>query len=151
MSREFVRESALQFLLTLWHVLPWMAAMGAVFSVLSLFMPCNPGRHWWRKKGLVTDFAYWIFVPVFTRYLRIWLTVMGIAIKALYVTLKRRGIPAAFVGFFLFSLLWDVVFSPFGAEARYIMPSMICVALWVLGGSRHKPGSSGSESVGAAL
>ena len=61
MNLAFVRDSAVQFLLTLWHVLPWMAAMGAVFSVLSLFMPCNPGRPWWRKKGLVTDFAYWDF------------------------------------------------------------------------------------------
>ena len=66
MTWTFVRESAWQFALTLWHVLPWLAAMGAVFSVLSLFMPCNPGRPWWQKKNLVTDFAYWIFVPVFT-------------------------------------------------------------------------------------
>jgi sterol desaturase/sphingolipid hydroxylase (fatty acid hydroxylase superfamily) len=70
MSWEFVRDSAWQFTLTLWHVLPWMAAMGAVFSVLSLFMPCNPGLKWWRKKNLLTDF-------VFTRYLRVWLTVTG--------------------------------------------------------------------------
>src|ERR1700761_4663486 len=77
MNAAFLRESAWQFGLTLWHVLPWMAAMGAVFSVLSLFMPCNPGKPWWRKDGLLTDFAYWIFVPVFTRYFRIWLTVVG--------------------------------------------------------------------------
>ena len=77
MTWSFARESAWQFALTLWHVLPWLAVMGAVFSVLSLFTPCNPGAPWWRKKNLVTDFAYWIFVPVFTRYLRIWLTVMG--------------------------------------------------------------------------
>jgi len=77
MTWAFVRESAWQFTLTLWHVLPWLAANGAVFSVLSLFMPCNPGHPWWRKKHLATDFAYWIFVPVFTRYLRVWLTVMG--------------------------------------------------------------------------
>jgi sterol desaturase/sphingolipid hydroxylase (fatty acid hydroxylase superfamily) len=77
MNSSFFRDSAWQFALTLWHVLPWMAAMGAVFTLLSLFMPCNPGTRWWRKKGLVTDFAYWIFVPVMTRYLRIWLTVVG--------------------------------------------------------------------------
>lgn len=77
MSWAFARESAWQFALTLWHVLPWLAGMGALFSLLSLFMPCNAGQPWWRKKNLITDFAYWIFVPVFTRYLRIWLTVMG--------------------------------------------------------------------------
>ena len=37
--------------------------------------PCNEGKPWWEKRGLVTDLAYWIFVPIFTRYLRIWVTV----------------------------------------------------------------------------
>jgi sterol desaturase/sphingolipid hydroxylase (fatty acid hydroxylase superfamily) len=66
-----------QFFVTLWHVLPWMAAMGLVFSLLSAFMPCNEGKPWWKKDGLLTDLGYWIFVPVFTRYFRIWITVVG--------------------------------------------------------------------------
>jgi sterol desaturase/sphingolipid hydroxylase (fatty acid hydroxylase superfamily) len=74
---QLAREAAEQFFLTLWHVLPWMAAMGLVFSVLSAFMPCNAGRPWWKKDGLLTDLGYWIFVPVFTRYFRIWITVVG--------------------------------------------------------------------------
>ncbi len=64
-----------QMLITLWHVLPWLAGAGLVFAVLSRLSPCNQGRPWWEKRGLVTDFAYWIFVPIFTRYLRIWVTV----------------------------------------------------------------------------
>jgi sterol desaturase/sphingolipid hydroxylase (fatty acid hydroxylase superfamily) len=64
-----------QILLTLWHVLPWLAGMGVVFTLLSRFSPCNEGRPWWEKRGLVTDLSYWIFAPVFTRYLRIWVTV----------------------------------------------------------------------------
>ena len=28
-----------------------------------------------RKRGLLTDLGYWIAVPIFTRYLRIWVTV----------------------------------------------------------------------------
>jgi sterol desaturase/sphingolipid hydroxylase (fatty acid hydroxylase superfamily) len=64
-----------QILLTLWHVLPWLAGMGVVFAVLSRLAPCNEGRPWWEKRGLVTDLSYWIFAPVFTRYLRIWVTV----------------------------------------------------------------------------
>jgi hypothetical protein len=64
-----------QILITLWHVLPWLAASGLVFAVLSHISPCNQGRPWWEKRGLLTDLSYWIFVPVFTRYLRIWVTV----------------------------------------------------------------------------
>jgi sterol desaturase/sphingolipid hydroxylase (fatty acid hydroxylase superfamily) len=64
-----------QVLLTLWHVLPWLAGLGLVFAVLSRFAPCNEGRPWWEKRGLFTDLSYWIFIPIFTRYLRIWVTV----------------------------------------------------------------------------
>ena len=64
-----------QILITLWHVLPWLAALGVIFAVLSHFSPCNRGRPWWQKRGLATDLSYWIFVPIFTRYLRIWVTV----------------------------------------------------------------------------
>jgi sterol desaturase/sphingolipid hydroxylase (fatty acid hydroxylase superfamily) len=64
-----------QILITLWHVVPWLAGIGLVFAVLSRLSPCNQGRPWWEKRGLATDLAYWIFVPIFTRYLRIWVTV----------------------------------------------------------------------------
>ena len=65
-----------QLLLTLWHVLPWLAGMGAVFAVLSRLSPCNQGKPWWEKRGLATDVCYWIFVPIFTRFLRIGVTVL---------------------------------------------------------------------------
>jgi sterol desaturase/sphingolipid hydroxylase (fatty acid hydroxylase superfamily) len=77
MSWTFVVEASWQFILPLWHTLPWLAGAGAVFTGLSLVWPCNPGRPWWHKRGLGTDLAYWVFVPVFSRYLRIWVTVMG--------------------------------------------------------------------------
>jgi sterol desaturase/sphingolipid hydroxylase (fatty acid hydroxylase superfamily) len=64
-----------QLLLTLWHVLPWLAGLGLVFAVLSRISPCNAGKPWWEKRGLFTDMAYWIFVPILARYLRIWVTV----------------------------------------------------------------------------
>ena len=64
-----------QILLTLWHVLPWLAGIGVVFAVLSRLSPCNAGKPWWEKQGLVTDICYWIFVPIFTRYMRIGVTV----------------------------------------------------------------------------
>jgi len=77
MNWKLAGEASWQFALTLWHVVPWLAAMGAVFPLLSWLSPCNAGRPWWKKRGLGTDLAYWIFAPVFTRYLRIWVTVLG--------------------------------------------------------------------------
>ncbi|MEO8300581.1 MAG: sterol desaturase family protein [Rhizomicrobium sp.] len=68
-------EALDQILLTLWHVLPWLAGLGLGFALLSRWSPCNEGRPWWEKRGLFTDLCYWIFVPIFTRYLRIWATV----------------------------------------------------------------------------
>ena len=77
MSWSFLGAASWQFLITLWHVVPWLVGVGVVFSLLSAISPCNAGRPWWRKRGLGTDLAYWIFAPVFSRYLRIWVTVMG--------------------------------------------------------------------------
>jgi sterol desaturase/sphingolipid hydroxylase (fatty acid hydroxylase superfamily) len=65
-----------QMAITLWHVLPWLAGLGVVFAVLSRLSPCNAGRPWWEKHGLATDVCYWIFAPLFMRYLRIWVTVI---------------------------------------------------------------------------
>ena len=73
---KLAHEMLDQFLLTLWHVFPWLAGMGLVFAMLSRLSPCNEGRDWWQKKGLGTDLAYWIFAPVFMRYMRIWVTVL---------------------------------------------------------------------------
>jgi sterol desaturase/sphingolipid hydroxylase (fatty acid hydroxylase superfamily) len=69
-------EAFEQFLLTLWHVAPWLAGLGVAFALLSRLSPCNAGKPWWEKRGLVTDLCYWVFAPVFTRILRIWVTVM---------------------------------------------------------------------------
>ena len=76
MDWHLASEIFAQIMITLSHVVPYLIAMGAVFSVLSYVSPCNQGRPWWHKRGLVTDLCYWILVPVFTRYLRIGLTVM---------------------------------------------------------------------------
>jgi sterol desaturase/sphingolipid hydroxylase (fatty acid hydroxylase superfamily) len=66
-----------QMLLTLGHVLPWLTGLGLGFAVLSRLSPCNEGKPWWEKRGLVTDLCYWVFSPIFTRYLRIWVTVFA--------------------------------------------------------------------------
>ena len=61
-------------------LLPTSIALGAAFAVLSFFWACNPGNPWWRKRGLATDICYWFLIPLFARYLRIGLLVIGAAV-----------------------------------------------------------------------
>ena len=70
-AMQFIAEQLHSF----WKVLPWLVGVAVVFGTLSHFSPCNAGRPWWKKRGLGTDLGYWIFTPIFTRYIRIWLTV----------------------------------------------------------------------------
>jgi sterol desaturase/sphingolipid hydroxylase (fatty acid hydroxylase superfamily) len=64
---------------TMMKLLPILLMFGVVFAVLTHFWACNPGRPWWRKRELVTDLCYWIFVPLFARFFRIGLLVLGAA------------------------------------------------------------------------
>jgi sterol desaturase/sphingolipid hydroxylase (fatty acid hydroxylase superfamily) len=65
---------------TLLKIVPVTIALGASFTVLSFFWGCNPDRGWWRKRELVTDLCYWFLIPLFARYLRIGLLVLGAAL-----------------------------------------------------------------------
>ncbi|HLH98455.1 MAG TPA: sterol desaturase family protein [Xanthobacteraceae bacterium] len=65
---------------TVFKLVPITIALGIGFAILSFFWACNPGQPWWRKRELVTDFCYWIIIPLFARYLRIGLLVMGAAL-----------------------------------------------------------------------
>jgi sterol desaturase/sphingolipid hydroxylase (fatty acid hydroxylase superfamily) len=60
--------------------LPITLAIAAVFTVLTSFWACNPGKPWWRKHDIVTDLCYWFFIPVIARYLRIGLLIVGAAV-----------------------------------------------------------------------
>lgn len=77
MTPSLLTAMARQFLVSIWHVAPWLAGIGIVFWLLSRISPCNAGRPWWKKRGLATDLAYWIFAPVFSRYMRIGVTAMA--------------------------------------------------------------------------
>ena len=65
---------------TFWKVVPISLALAVVFTVLTAFWACNPGRPWWQKRDIVTDLCYWFFVPVIARFLRIGLLVVGAAV-----------------------------------------------------------------------
>jgi sterol desaturase/sphingolipid hydroxylase (fatty acid hydroxylase superfamily) len=65
---------------TILKVVPITLGLAVLFTVLTHFWACNPGKPWWRKTEIVTDICYWIFVPVFCRVLRIGLLVLGAAV-----------------------------------------------------------------------
>ena len=65
---------------TLMKIVPVTITLGASFTLLSFFWACNPGQGWWRKRELVTDLCYWFLIPLFARYLRIGLLVLGAAV-----------------------------------------------------------------------
>ncbi|MGJ4896936.1 MULTISPECIES: sterol desaturase family protein [unclassified Bradyrhizobium] len=73
-------EVALMLGQTIEKVLPITLMLAVVFSVLSHFWACNPGKPWWQKRELVTDVVYWFFVPVFARVLRIGFLVLGASV-----------------------------------------------------------------------
>ncbi|MGH6771298.1 MAG: sterol desaturase family protein [Xanthobacteraceae bacterium] len=64
---------------TVMKILPVSIVLGASFAALTFFWACNPGQPWWRKRDLVTDLCYWFVIPLFARYLRIGLLVLGAA------------------------------------------------------------------------
>lgn len=67
---------------TLLALLPMTFALGVIFTTLTLISSsaCNPGARWWQKRDLLTDLCYWFVIPLFTRFLRIGLLVVGAAL-----------------------------------------------------------------------
>ena len=80
MSGDLILEVVQVFGQTILKVVPVTLALALLFSVLSYYWACNPGRPWWRKKELATDLCYWFFVPLVTRFVRIGLLVIGAAV-----------------------------------------------------------------------
>ena len=56
---------------TVMKIVPVSIALGVVFTVLTYYWSCNPGKPWWHKREIVTDLCYWFIIPLIARYLRI--------------------------------------------------------------------------------
>ena len=57
----------------------WWGGLCVAFLVLTRWMPCNPGRDWWKDpRGAVTDFVYWLVMPILGQLGRIVLLVVGV-------------------------------------------------------------------------
>src|ERR1700724_1976499 len=74
---DFINALITGFGETILHTAPYLVAIGLLSAILSRHFACNRDMPWWRSPDLVTDLAYWFVVPVFTRFLRIGLLVLG--------------------------------------------------------------------------
>jgi sterol desaturase/sphingolipid hydroxylase (fatty acid hydroxylase superfamily) len=77
MSLQLVASAYQQIVATFAHMLPYLLGAGLVFSILTTRYACNPGPPWWRSRELATDLLYWFVVPLFTRFARLGLLVVG--------------------------------------------------------------------------
>lgn len=65
---------------TFMKILPISIGVALLFTVLTWFWSCNPGRAWWHKSDLATDLCYWLIIPIITRFLRIGMLIAVAAI-----------------------------------------------------------------------
>jgi len=101
---------------TLVKIIPISLGLGVVFAVLTYYWSCNPGRPWWKKRELLTDLCYWFFIPLFARYLRIGLLVMGAAL--LFGVTTQDGLIK----------LYDDGFGPLGTLPYWAQAAIFLVA-----------------------
>lgn len=57
----------------------------------------------------------------------IWIYALLMAFQALFAVIKLRSTPSLLVGITAFYILWDIPFSPFGADGRILKAAQLCV------------------------
>ena len=69
-------------------LLPSALIMAAICTALALFssQACNPGKVWWRNRGLVTDLWYWLVIPFLAPYIRMGLLIAIAALAMAFMT-----------------------------------------------------------------
>jgi sterol desaturase/sphingolipid hydroxylase (fatty acid hydroxylase superfamily) len=71
-----------------WSVVPITLGMAAAYTALTVFssQACNPGKTWWRARGIATDALYWLIIPFAAPYIRIGLMIAVAIIPMGFVT-----------------------------------------------------------------
>lgn len=62
----------------------------------------------------------------------IWIYGLILAVRVLYRTLRWHGPTSALLAVVAFFCIWDILFSPFGADARIVKAVQICILLSAL-------------------
>ena len=74
-----VQRTVAEKLLDLWSGLyPGMLVMIAACTAITLFssQACNPGKVWWRNRGLMVDVCYWLTLQLVAPYFRLGLLIL---------------------------------------------------------------------------
>jgi len=61
-----------------------------------------------------------------------WVWVLFLPIRGLVLLIRKKEVLTPLFAFFAFLLIWDILFSPFGAERRFITPYYIIVMMSLL-------------------
>lgn len=60
-----------------------------------------------------------------------WIYALILSFEALYAVVKLRSLPSLFATATAFFVIWDVLFSPFGADGRILKAAQICILISV--------------------
>lgn len=76
-----------------WATVPITLAMAAGYTALAWFtsQACNPGKTWWRNRGLATDALYWLIIPFVSPYIRMGLLILLATIPMGFVSAEQLG------------------------------------------------------------
>lgn len=65
-----------------------------------------------------------------------WIYILTLCVRSLYSLFHIPSGPRPLVTLVILTLMWDVLFSPFGAQQRVIVPAELCFVLWAIRNER---------------
>ncbi len=74
-----------------------------------------------------------------------WIWVISVWARAAIGLAQLKDRIAPLLAFVVFLVVWDILFSPFGAERRFIMPYYIIVIMWIVNEARGRKPRVGSN------
>lgn len=80
----------------------------------------------WVEAGIAGG-LFWVFCWIMT-------------LRAMILLVDIRSAATPFAAFLLAQLLWNILFSPFGAETRFYVAGELCVVMWIIKQARLSPG-----------
>jgi hypothetical protein len=67
-----------------------------------------------------------------------WIYVILVCVRSLYSLFHIPPWSRPLVTFVVLSLMWDVFFSPFGAQERFTVPAELCIVFWAIRNEHSK-------------
>ena len=68
-----------------------------------------------------------------------WIVILVLMFRSLFFLIDLRSPATPFAAFTLIQLLWNIPFSPFGADVRFFVAGQLCVIIWAFQQAKHSP------------